>query len=134
VLVFRAPVGGATADRGHRELGSVAGATAARMTFLLELAHVRPTLTAELTQRGAQGLVQNSKLLVVEGVAALRVETGAPEDLVGQQVAHAGQTLLVQEVRLERRRRGPGRRHPQGGGQLGLSYGQGIGTEPALVG
>ncbi len=135
MLVERTPVGGAASHGGHRELCAVAWATPVPVAFLLKLAHVRPTPAAQLTQRGAQGLVQMRELLVVEGGAASRVEAGPPEDLVDQEVAQAGQTLLVHEARFQRcGRSGPCGRYPKGGGQLGPGHGQRIGAQPALVG
>ncbi len=134
MLVERAPVGGAASDGGHRELGPVARAAPARVALVLQVAHVRPALSTQLTQRGPQGLVEAPQLLVVENVAPLRIEGGPPEDLVGQEVADAGETVLIHQASLERGGCRPARWNPQRGGQLGPGHGQGIGTQLALVG
>ena len=60
-----------------------------------------PPAAAELAQGRTQGLVQGAHLVVAERVPPLRVEAGPPQDLVGEEVADAGQAFLIHEACLE---------------------------------
>ena len=59
----------------------------------------------------------------------LRVQPRPPEDLVGEQVAQAGDPVLVHQAGLQRRGA-----LPQCGPQLAQGEGQGVGTEQLLIG
>ena len=68
------------------------------------------------------------------GVRRPGSNAGPPQDLVGQQVAHAGQALLVHQPRLERGDRARPRRRRQRGAHVGERGRQRVGPEPVLVG
>src|SRR5215207_94108 len=120
VLVLRAPAGRAAADLGGRQLRAVAGA---------DPAGPRP---GELAAAGAAGLEgaadgrpdgppQPGQLVGIEiDAAPAGVDPGPPQGLVGQQVAHPGQRLLVEQAGLDRGPAAPDQvpeprqRHPHG--------------------
>ncbi len=89
---------------------------------------MRPSATPQLAHRAAHGPVQGAQLRVGERCAARRIQSGPPQDLVGQQVADARQPPLIHQAGFERRRTG------QGVAELDPGDGECVGTEPALVG
>ena len=134
-LVGRTPVGRSPAHDGTSELGPVAGASSTGPALLHELAHVRPTPATEPAQSRANGLVQHPQFGVAEWGATLGIQAGPPQHLVGQEVADAGQSCLIQQPGLERgRAAGPRRRPGQSLPELGQGDGERIGPESALVG
>ena len=79
--------------------------------------------------------MQGAQLGIGERRPPVRCQPGPLEDLVGEQVAHAGQPFLVHEASFEGRRHSrPPRRDRQGGPQVGQGHRERVGSEPALVG
>jgi hypothetical protein len=91
---------------------------------------VGPAPLEEVVDGGPQVPVQPPHLRVAEGARGPGgVESGAVEDLVGDEVAHPGEAGLVHQAGLQRRRAAG-----QGGAQLGRAHSSGIHPEGGLVG
>src|SRR5581483_12083665 len=98
-----ARIGGAPADRPAGEFGAVPRAASAPHPCLLEVTGVGPAACLELGDGGADVTVELAPLPRRERArGAGGVEPGSPQDLVRQQVAEPGDTLLVHEAGLER--------------------------------
>ena len=105
VLVDRAPVGGPAAHGLAAQLGPVAGQRPPAPRCSMSSPMCEPPRRPSWRKVARSSLCRTRSSSSRQRRPPGRVEAGAPEDLVGQQVAHAGDPLLVHEARLERRRR-----------------------------
>src|SRR5215213_6273539 len=97
-LAARAPERGAPADRRAFELAAAARAGAAAAARLHEPACVDTALADRIPGRRAQRAPQPVELLCGQLARhAARREPGAPERLIGQEVADAGDRALVEQ-------------------------------------
>src|SRR5581483_7780721 len=125
VLVRGARVGGAATDRAAQERGAVLGAPATRYAGHLQPAKVGTAALGEFRDRRAEVAKQARNLGWRERArGARRVESGAPEHLVGDEVAEPGDTPLVHQ---------PCGAVGESGAKLGGRDRRGVKTEPRLV-
>src|SRR4051794_27469526 len=97
----RAAVGGPAADGPSLERGTVARAATAPLTRLLEVTAVRPAEGQQRRQRATDPPLQAADLGVGQRTGGPgRIEPRAPEALVSQQVAEAGDPALVHQPGL----------------------------------
>src|SRR5256885_15750466 len=97
-LVEGAGVGRAASDGAPSQGRAVLGAMESWAARRREVAGVGTAAAAEDAQRVADGAVESLHLVVTEVLReASRVDTGAPQDLVAQEVAEAGDARLVHE-------------------------------------
>src|SRR5579862_2509459 len=128
-LVPRAPPCRPAADGAPAQLGAVGGAAPAGTTLRHDVAEVRTTAPEQDTERPAQMSVQAPHLRIRQRAGrAPRDQAGAPQRLVGDEVAYPRDARLVHESSL------------QGGGAAGqlvakLRQGDGerVRTESAFV-
>src|ERR1700722_869902 len=98
----RAPPRGPAPDRRADQLGPVPRAATARPALRAEIAGMGPAAGDELGQAGAQLAVEAADLERAEAPGrAQRREAGPPEDLVGDEVADAGDAALVEQPGLD---------------------------------
>ena len=102
-LLGRAPVRRAPADRPARHRGPAARAYAVAPAGRDDLARVDAAARDRGAVRRPDGDPQAVELVLGQVVGRpVRVDPRAPERLVGQQVAHAGEDRLVHDPRLDR--------------------------------
>src|SRR5262249_32706240 len=103
VLLAAAPVRGAAADRRARHVRAAARADAVAGAVGDDRAGVDAAALDRAAGRGADLAAQAVQLGVVQRLRrAARVELRAPERLVGQEVADAGDHRLIHDPSLER--------------------------------
>src|SRR5882757_6703855 len=96
------PVRRAPADPGARQLGAVAWAAAPGLPLRVELPGVSAAAADGVADRPPRRPAQLVELVVGERAGAPPGrDPGLPEDLVGEQVAHAGDRALVEQPRLD---------------------------------
>src|SRR6476469_1766861 len=103
-LLRRAPEGRPAADGGALHLGAASRAQGAAPACGDDVAGMGPAAADGRARRRAHLAAQAVELLGAQPAGrAARIQAGAPQDLVGQQVADARHHGLVHEARLQRR-------------------------------
>jgi len=104
------------------------------MSLSHQVAGVRATTDKELVEGAAELAVQPPELARAEAARRpARIEAGAPEHLVGKEVADPGDLGLVQQPRLERWPTACAAR-AECGAQLSLAQRERVGSESVLIG